>query len=423
MVSGRFKRFCPGVAIALLIVATGACGPASDENIELSIATFGDFGYDSLLSEYESTHPGIKIETRVAEFEAHHKSAATQLAAGRGAADILAIEEQYMPQFRQSTDKFVDLSTLGAADLRSRWPQWKWEQGLANGGKVVLGLGTDMGSLAMCFRKDYFAQAGLPTDRDVVSRLWPTWEDYAKIADQYSSRLPASKFVDSAGGVYTAILNQSPENYFSAADDSFIADKNTALRRAFTIAAEIGAKGQTARVTPFTQPWNVAIKQGGFATIACPAWMLTQVKEAGGQENAGKWDVAAVPGGGGNNGGSFLTVPAQGAHQKEAYELAKWLTDPTQEVRVFTESNILPSEPAAYRSPEVLGKVDAYFSGAPIGRIYAASADNLKPNYRGLKDGAVRPAFGTALGRVESGKQSVDAAWDQAVTEARASAS
>ncbi|MFC3452626.1 ABC transporter substrate-binding protein [Amycolatopsis speibonae] len=409
-------------AALLAVVLAAGCASEAEGTVKLTIATFGEFGYDPLLKEYEAAHPGIRIESRVAEFEAHHKGAATQMAAGRGAADILAIEEQYMPQFRQSAAKFVDLARFGARDLQTRWPQWKWEQGLGPAG-AVLGLGTDMGSLAMCFRKDYFGQAGLPTDRDAVSRLWPTWEDYARVADQFSAKVPATKFADSAGGIYTAILNQSPENFFSASDDSFIADRNPGLQRAFTLAGQIGAKGQTARVTPFTQPWNVAIKQGSFATIACPAWMLTQIQEAGGAENAGKWDVASVPGGGGNNGGSFLTVPAQSEHPQQAYELAKWLTDPAQEIRLFSASNILPSEPAAYRSPAVLEKVDPYFSGAPIGRIYAASADTLQPNYRGLKDAVVRPTFGTALGRVESGKQSLDAAWNQAVAEARAAVS
>ncbi|MGW4128606.1 ABC transporter substrate-binding protein [Amycolatopsis japonica] len=417
MASGLRKSL---LVMAVLTGVVGAgCSPAAEEGIELSIATFGEFGYSSLIKEYEAAHPGTRIQNRVADFEAHHKSVATQLAAGRGAADIVAIEEQYMPQFRQSADKFVDLNGFGAGELRAQWPQWKWEQGLANSGGTVMGLGTDMGGLAMCFRKDYFAQAGLPTERSAVAALWPTWEDYAKTGDLFSGKVSTAKFADSAGGIYTAILNQSPENFFSAKDDTFIADRNPALRRAFTIAGQIGAKGQTARVTPFTQPWNVAIKQGSFATIACPAWMLTQIQEAGGPENAGKWDVTAVPGGGGNNGGSFLTVPTQSKHPREAYDLAKWLTEPAQQVRLFTESNILPSEPAAYGAPEVLGKTDPYFSGAPVGRIYATSADSLKPNYRGLKDASVRPTFGTALGRVESGKQGLDAAWEQAVTEAR----
>lgn len=36
--------------------------------------------------------------------------------------------------------------------------------GLADSGKVVLGLDIDMGGLTLCHRKDYVATAGLPTD-------------------------------------------------------------------------------------------------------------------------------------------------------------------------------------------------------------------------------------------------------------------
>ena len=267
----------------------------------------------------------------------------------------------------------------------------------------------------MCYRPDLFAKAGLPVDRTEVAKLWPTWQQFAAVADKFTAANTGAKFADSAGTIYTAMLNQYPENYFARSDDSFIADRNPNLRQAFDLAASIGAKGQTAKVTTYTQEWNVAIKQGSFATIACPAWLLKQISQAGGDENKGKWDVTAVPGNSGNNGGSFLTVPKQSAHPKEAYDLAAWLTGPAQEKTLFLSAGILPSEPSAYHDPEVLNKADDYFSHAPTGQIFASSADSLTPNYRGLKDAEVRPEFGRALGRVEDGKQNVDDAWAEAV--------
>jgi cellobiose transport system substrate-binding protein len=406
-----------GLTAVLLLLAACSSSPAAGK-IQLSVATFGVFGYDSLYKEYEALHPNIEITSRVTDFDTHHKGLATQLAAGRGAADVEAIEEQYMPQFRQSADKFVDLAKFGAGSLQNQWTPWKWQQGLAGGGKVM-GLGTDIGGLAMCYRKDLFAQAGLPTDRTAVAKLWPTWEAFGDVADQFEAKLPSKKFIDSAGDVYTAIINQAPENFFSSKDDSFIADTNPNVHRAFYLAGAIGVKGQTSKVATYSQPWTVAIKQGSFATMTCPAWMLTQIEQAGGPANAGKWDVTNVPGNSGNQGGSWLTVPTQSAHPQEAYDLAKWLTAPEQEKKVFATADILPSEPAAYHDPAVLGKVDPYFSNAPVGTIFAASADSLRPNYRGLKDADVRPVFGLALGRVESGEQSLDAAWAQAIQEAR----
>lgn len=406
-------------AVAAALVASGCSSAAnSGDQITLTVATFGDFGYAPLFQQYEKDHPNVHVVNRVADFDAHNKQLVTELATGHGAADVEAIDEQYIPQFRQSADKFVNLADYGAASLKSQWVDWKWEQGVTDGGKQVLGLGTDMGGLAMCYRPDAFAKAGLPTSRTEVAALWPTWEAFATVADRFTSANTGVKFADSAGTIYTAILNQAPENYFSKADDSFIADRNPNLRRAFNIAASIGAKGETAKVTTYTQEWNVAIKQGSFATIACPAWLLQQIREAGGPENSGKWDVTAVPGNSGNNGGSFLTVPKQSAHPKEAYDLAAWLTAPAQEKQLFLSAGLLPSEPSVYHDPQVLNKTDPYFSNAPTGQIYASSADSLTPNYRGLKDAVVRPEFGRALGRVEGGQQNADQAWADAVKSA-----
>ncbi len=408
--------------IAILVAALlplAACTPGdAGEKTKLTIATFGEFGYAPLIAEYEKLHPDITVQNRVTDFDTHHKGLATQLATGHGAADVVAIEEQYMPQYRKAKDKFADLAGYGARELERQWVPWKWAQG--TDGAFVLGLGTDMGSLALCYRRDLFQAAGLPTDRDEVAKLMPDWDAYAATAERFTAQTPNVKFADSAGTVYTAMLNQSPENYFSQRDDSFIADRNPSVRAAFFLSGGLAAKGQTAAATTFTQAWNVAIKQGSFATVACPAWMLSQIKEAGGDANRGKWDVTTVPGRSGNQGGSFLTVPKQGAHQKEAYELARWLTAPEQQKKLFLSEGILPSEPSVYQDPQVVAHKDAYFGDAPTGRIFAASADQLRPNYRGLRDADVRPEFGRALGRIEERTDTVEQAWAKAVQQAQA---
>lgn len=406
--------------VVAALIPLAACSPAdTGGKTKLTIATFGEFGYAPLIAEYEKLHPDITVQNRVTDFDTHHKGLATQLATGHGAADVVAIEEQYMPQYRKAKDKFTDLAGYGARDLEHQWVPWKWAQG--TDGAFVLGLGTDMGSLALCYRRDLFQAAGLPADRDEVAKLMPDWNAYAATAERFTARTPGVKFADSAGTVYTAMLNQSPENYFSQRDDSFIADRNPSVRGAFFLAGGIAAKGQTAAATTFTQAWNVAIKQGSFATVACPAWMLSQIKEAGGDGNRGKWDVTTVPGRSGNQGGSFLTVPKQSQHPKEAYELARWLTAPEQQKKLFLSDGILPSEPAVYEDPQVVAHTDPYFGDAPIGRIFAASADQLRPNYRGLRDADVRPEFGRALGRIEDGtEKNVDQAWAQAVQQAQA---
>ena len=129
---------------------------------------------------------------------------------------------------------------------------------------------------------------------------------------------------------------------------------------------------------------------------------MTGVIEGNAGEAAkGKWDIATVPGDGGNWGGSFLAVPKQSKHQEEAVELAKFLTSPEAQIEAFKAVGNLPSSPQALDDPAVTGQKNEYFSNAPTGEIFGAGAKELKPIYLGPKNQAVRDAVENALRSVE----------------------
>ncbi len=57
-----------------------------------------------------------------------------------------------------------------------------------------LGLGTDIGPLAICYRTDLFKAAGLPTDPAEVSALWANgWDGYIAAGQQYKANAPLGK--------------------------------------------------------------------------------------------------------------------------------------------------------------------------------------------------------------------------------------
>ena len=60
-------------------------------------------------------------------------------------------------------------------------------------------------------------------------------------------------------------------------------------------------------------------------------------------------------------GGSFLTVPKQGSHTKEAYDLAKFLTSPASEAYIFKQTGNLPSQPKLLKSAAVLSFKNPFF--------------------------------------------------------------
>ena len=134
------------------------------------------------------------------------------------------------------------------------------------------------------------------------------------------------------------------------------------------------------------------------------------------------WKVESVwTKGGGSWGCSYLTVPAQGKHTKEAKDLANWLTAPEQQIAAFKEAGNFPSQTAAYTSQDLTAATNAFFDNAPIGKIFAERAAAVKVTpFKGVKYAAIMQAVQDGLTRVESKKQSIDASWAQVVSDINA---
>src|SRR5690349_22105878 len=303
-------------------------------------------------------HPNVKITERVTKTEDHHKNLAAHLATGQGAADIEAIEEGWIGQFKATPDKFNNLIDLGANDIKAQWPDWKWQTSVAKNGAQI-GLGTDVGGLAMCYRTDLFAKAGLPTNRDEVSALWKDWDGYIAAGKRFAAaKVPNASFFDGPAVMYRAILGQADQGLYDTSDN-VIMESNPAVRGAFDKTIEALDAGLSAKIAAWSTDWNAGFAKGRFATIACPSWMMAYIQEQA-KDASGKWDIAKIPGGGGNWGGSFLTIPKQSKHAKEAFELAKWLTAPEQQAKVLRDKGNFPSTSTLYTDPVITGFVNPF---------------------------------------------------------------
>ncbi|SDR29349.1 ABC transporter substrate-binding protein [Thermostaphylospora chromogena] len=413
------KRMRLTAGLLLTAVLAAGCGSggdtaASDESggtITLTLNLFGNMGFKELYAEYEAQHPNIKIVERTSAYNDHHRNLAAHLATGHGAADIEGIDTGFIAQFRAQPQHFVDLNKHGAERLKDRWLPWKWEASLAKNGAQI-GYGTDVGGLAMCYRRDLFEKAGLPTERDEVSALWPDWDSYFETGRRYTANKPeGTAFFDGGPQIFNAMIGQAEVGYYDTNDNVVVAT-NPAVRQAYDAVLKAVEEGQSAKLVGSSPAWNTGFTKSQFATIACPAWMLAKIQDQA-KEFAGQWDVAAIPGGGGNWGGSYLTVPAQGKHIKEAVALIEWLTAPEQQIKVFKKHGILPSTVETYDNPEVKGFKHEFFNNAPIGEIFTTAARNLKPQYQGPRAGDIQTAIRDAIHRVEQGKQSGQESWDQ----------
>ncbi|MEV5823863.1 extracellular solute-binding protein [Micromonospora harpali] len=423
------RRRLAAIALAsvAMIATTSACGSddegsgSSDDPIKLVVDVFGDqgFGYDELYKQFESEHPNIKIEQRGKGLGLgdYNTRLTQQITAGAGAGDVVALEEGTIVQFYAQAGKFVNLADHGANDLKANFLPWKWEQGTTPDG-TVLGLGTDVGSMALCYRSDLFKAAGLPTDREEVGALWPTWDQFIATGQKFVAADKKHKFVDSATNFYNVVLMQTAGNgtgytYYDKSNKLVIGE-NPDVRTAYDLSTKMIAAGLSNNLQSFSNEWNAGFKNGTFATIACPAWMTGVIKGQAGDSAAGKWDVAKAPGNGGNWGGSFLAVPKSSKHPKEAAELVKFLTSAKGQIEAFKKVGNLPSSPQALTDPAVADSTNEYFTNAPVGKIFAAGASDLKPVYLGPKNQAVRTAVENTLRAVEQGKPAAEQ-WEAAL--------
>ena len=408
-----------GLAAAIIVIvgvtlAAGLAGTAratSHGNVTLRVDLFGDFGYHDLYKQFEASHPGVTIKEDIEDYATHHSNLAKHLATGAGADDVVAIEVGFISQFKAEPQYFVDLNQYGAAQLRSQWLPWKWQQSLAPNGAQI-GLGTDVGSMGICYRRDLMQAAGLPTARDQVSKLWPTWADYIKTGEKFEAKAPkGTYFFDSGSNVFNAMIGQLNPAYYDAKGNVIVAN-NPQVKQAWNATMTGVAKGESAGLAAFSTAWNTGFQQGNFATVTCPAWMMGYIQGQA-PKTAGDWDIAAVPGGGGSWGGSFLAIPKQSKNADMAYQLIKFLTSPASEAYVFKQTGNLPSEPVVYNNPAIANFKNPFFNNAPVGKIFTSSVKELKPQITGPHQGDIQTASSNAIQRVEQKKQSPAQSWAQ----------
>lgn len=396
------------------------------EPVTLTLATFNtpgfsnaesdaDYQYD-LIEEYMELNPNVTITyDRKAESGDARENFFTKLGPG-GLADVEMVEVDWMPEVMQYSDLLADLSS---DDVAGRWVDYV-EAGATDADGRLIGYGTDTGPQGVCYRASLFEEAGLPSSPDEVAELLDgDWANFFEVGDQYVEGSGGKAFFDSASGVWQGMVNQLDVAYEDPDSGELVVLDNDAVKANYdqlTTAAET----QSSHFGQWTEDWFAGLSNGAYATMLCPPWMLGVIE--GNATETTDWNLANVfPNGGGNWGGSWLTVPANGENIEEATKLAAWLTAPEQQAKAFANAGTYPSQVAAYDDPAVTGAVNAFFNDAPIGEIFAERAQAVVPSpFKGEHYFQVNDAINNALTRVEDGTDDPAASWDKAVADIEA---
>ena len=421
-----------GTASALLLSAcstesdTPSSTPSASEPVDktpvtLTVSYWGNFGLESLVDKYEADHDWVTIKLNSGDYAAQHDALQQALIAGSGAANVAAIDEGYITGFVAQADGFVNLLDLGAGEYKENYLPWKWAQASNADESVTIGLGTDVGGLALCYRKDLFEAAGIPSERgDVDAAIGDTWAGFIELGKKYQEKSGDGKFwVDNATNILNPVQTQLGTGYaWYNKNNELDMDAN---KPAFDQAMNVIDAGLSAGITLWSDDWNTGFANGSFAVLACPAWMMGYIQGQA-PDTAGKWDIADIPGPGGNWGGSFWTIPDQYDEHttQESYNLIEWLVAADQQIHIFQEVGNLPSQSALYTNPAIVDFSNDFFSGAPVGQIFTKTAADIPGAiYYAPKNAAVSTAVQGVLNDVQAGNVDAADAWDAAIKAAQ----
>ncbi|MBT2484451.1 MULTISPECIES: ABC transporter substrate-binding protein [unclassified Microbacterium] len=411
------------VAALALAGCSGSSGDAAegsaDEDVTLTVTTFGTFGYEELYKEYEKANPNVTIEATNIDTGGNARTDAfTKIAAGSGLSDIVAVEEGWLGAIMKNSSTFVDLRDHGIEDRKGDWLDWKYDQATDPEGRVI-GYGTDIGPSGICYNGPALEAAGMPSDREGVAELLDgDWENYFAVGKEYTEKT-GKAWYDHSGFVWNAMVNQLEEGYYTA-DGELNVDGNKELMERFELLGAATEGGQSAAQKAWDWNGGKSFVDSSFATFVCPGWMLGivqgQVETGGGDASTG-WDFADVfPNGPTNWGGAFLSIPETSEHKEAAAELASWLTESEQQVKQSAAAGNFPSTVKAQETLAEDATPNEFFNEAPTGAILAERAKGVVAQFKGPDDSIIQEnVFGPALRSLDLGEVDTQGAWDKAV--------
>ena len=288
---------------------SGGGGEASadpNEKVTLTLATFNNFGYtDELLQEYMDENPNVTIVHNKAAESGDARKNYFQKLGKEGLADIEAVEVDWFAEAMQYSDLLAEVPDERQGPLAGlEGSRARPTPTAASSASAPTSARRRSATAPTCSRPP----ACRATPDEVAALFDGDWNNYFDVADQYKAAT-GKPMIDAANSVLQGIVNQIEYTY-DEPDGKVIATTtprsqdayNTVVERADPELGVLEASGATTG----TRRWRTA------SSPRCSArrWMLGII--AGNAPEVTGWKVANVfPNGGGNWGGSYLTVPGQ----------------------------------------------------------------------------------------------------------------
>ncbi len=337
---------------------------------------------DNLVPGFNEEYPNVTVNVEdLGNQQVYDRGLAGCAAGGQDMPDVYAVENNEAEVFwNRFPTCFTDLSTMGASELRSDYPDFKWTE--LTMGEQIFAVPWDSGPVVTFYRRDLYEQAGINPDEI------ETWDDFIAAGQTLGEATGAKMlwFDFSDDGVWRQLANQNGCFYFDDAGEAVTAnqpgcvDAMETMKQLYDsdVVSIVGWDGAIQ-----------AIKNDSLAGAVFGAWYVGTIQSEA-PEQEGNWGVypmpASEPGGvrAANLGGSALAIPASTENPEAAMAFLEYALATTNgQVTMLEDYGLVPSYLPALDAPYV-GEEIAYWGGQPIWEDILATLGEI-PQARGTQ--------------------------------------
>ncbi|MGI9048633.1 MAG: ABC transporter substrate-binding protein [Rubrobacteraceae bacterium] len=375
-----------GVGLAgAALLGTSACGGGGSQGSGGPVTlTYWSWvpDLDKEVKLFEKAHSNIKVKlVNAGQGAAEYTKLRNAVKAGSGAPDVVQIEFQYIPTFKQ-INALADISQYGANKLKNDYVSWAWEQ--VSDGSKVYAIPQDSGPMGLLYRKDIFDKYGLTVPE--------TWDDFEKQASKLSGTTSSVSLTDFAindAAWFTGLLWQAGAQLFRVNGDSVSVNINDpAAMKVASYWQGLLDKKLVGTAPDFTNDWYSALDKGKYATWVTAAWgpvFLSGIAK----ESKGKWRAAPLPKWSSSDkvtanwGGSTNAVTTQSKNPKEAAALAMWINNNPKSVKMLADKSFLfPTDKSLLNSKSFKSQSYPFYGGQEVNQIFIQSSERVNTGFQ-----------------------------------------
>jgi len=339
---------------AVAAVAAAMLAASADARSQATTITFWQTMNDqetvtlkSLVSQFESSHPDIKVDMVTVPFDQHVQKFTTAAQAGQ-APDIMRADTAPDVQGWAAQGLLTDLTSMISAADKADFVQAAFAGAQYNGKAYAVPQTVD--ALALFYNKALFKAKGLTTPPKTLAQLVTYCQ---KFGSQKGIALRGDSYwiqpwIWGYGG---GLVNMSKKQILVSSKKSIAgwSAYNSLFQNKCAFPDKDFANDYTNVMTAF--------KNGQVAMIVNGPWSTADVLSGPQFKKSTNFQVAVLPPGPGGQGspigGASFVISRNSQHAKEAYEFISWLTAPAQQAVFAEKNNLLPSHVSAYKLPAV----------------------------------------------------------------------